>query len=87
MDRTLKCGHSSESCRAVLYIGTVCVFSFIQFASLEDLTVLNLALSGMKGLTLGSVYDQAQNNYCPPRFEIQSTQVTRVINCVSVGLG
>ena len=40
MDRTLKCDHSLQSCCAVLY----------QFVILENLTTLDLALSGVKGL-------------------------------------
>ena len=40
-----------ESCRAVLYFGAVVCCS-IQIVSLESLSILDLGLSGVKGLIL-----------------------------------
>ena len=46
VDRTLKCDHSLESCWGVLFCD-VCIF---QFVILERLSILDLALSEVKGL-------------------------------------
>ena len=46
MDGTQKCDHSLESYWAVLYL----FFNFTQFVVLENLSVLDLALSKVKGL-------------------------------------
>ena len=48
MDRTLKCDHSLKSCSAVL---NCLFFNFIQFVILEILSILDSALSGVKGLS------------------------------------
>ena len=50
MDRTLKCDNSYESCLTVLYCGAVCFFKFTQFVIEEHLSILDLALSRVKGL-------------------------------------
>ena len=50
MGRTQKCDHSLESCRAVLYRGAVLFFNRTQIVILENLTILDLVLSGVKGL-------------------------------------
>ena len=53
MDRTLKCDHSLESCRAVLYCGAFFFFFFFfhfsQFVILGHLSFFELAMSGEKG--------------------------------------
>ena len=54
MDRTLKCDHSLESCRAVLYCGAVCLSVW------KNLSVLDLALSEVKGLILNGGLASAQ---------------------------
>ena len=46
MDRTLKCEHSFES----YYFTIVLFFNFPQLVILENLLVLDLALSGVEGL-------------------------------------
>ena len=51
MDRTIHSfiqNHSLESCRAVLYCGAVCFFNFTLFVILENLSILDLVLSGVK---------------------------------------
>ena len=48
MDRTLKCDHSLESCRAVLYCGTVFSQFYPVCNCLKNLSILDLALSGVK---------------------------------------
>ena len=53
MDRNLKCDHLLESCKAVLYSGAgVCFVNLTQFVILKKLSVSDLALSGVKGLTV-----------------------------------
>ena len=47
VDRTPKCNLSLESCWAVLYCGTGC---FPQFVILENVSILDFALSVVKGL-------------------------------------
>ena len=59
MDRTLKCDHSLESCRVALYCGVA--LDFTQFVILENVSILNLALSGVKGLRSPTTV----NNTCP----------------------
>ena len=53
VDRTLKCDHSLESCCAVLNCSGVC-FYFTQFLILEGLSILDVPLSGVKGLRVNS---------------------------------
>ena len=50
MDRTLKLYFSS--CCAVLYCGAVFFKIFTQFVILENISILDLAPSGVKGLKL-----------------------------------
>ena len=52
VDRTLKCDNSVESCWTVLNLVWWCLFfNFTQFVSLENLSILDLALpAGVKGL-------------------------------------
>ena len=52
MDTTLKCDHSLEIKAVEQYFncGAVC-FNFTQFVILQNLSILNSALSGVKGLT------------------------------------
>ena len=48
MDTMLKCDHSLET---VLYCGAVCVFNFTEFVNFVNLLILELALSGVKGVS------------------------------------
>ena len=61
MDRTLKCDYSLKSCRAVLDYDAVCSSIFAQFVILENLSVLDLALLGVKGLTDPDVFYSLTN--------------------------
>ena len=51
MGRTLKRDHSLQNCRAVPYCGAVCFCNFTQVVILENLSILDLALTGVKGLS------------------------------------
>ena len=50
LKKTLKCGRSLESSSTLLW--RCFVFSFTQFVILEHLSVLDLALSGVKGVNM-----------------------------------
>ena len=50
MDRTLKCDHSLESCQAVLWC--CFFFNFTRLLVLENLSIKDFALSGVKGQKL-----------------------------------
>ena len=51
---TRKCGHSFESCLTVLW--SCLFFNFLKFVILEHLSVLDLPLSGVKGLKEQTAY-------------------------------
>ena len=50
-DRCLKCDHSLEKLLSSTSVWCCLLFNFTQFVVLEKLSVLDLRLSGVKGLT------------------------------------
>ena len=62
MDRTLKCVQSME----------ILFFNFTQFVILENVSVLDLALSGVKGLN----YYKAQNWFLEGHFRHDTSVVS-----------
>ena len=70
MYRTLKHDHSLESCGAVLYCGFC--FNFSHFVILGKLSVLGLALSGVKGL-------KSKNPGVMPSFEVTISRLYFIV--------
>ena len=50
LDRTQMCDHSLESCLSSTFLWCCLFFNITQFVILENFSVLDLVLSGVKGL-------------------------------------
>ena len=50
-----------DSIDKTLYCGAVYLFNFTQFVNLENLSILDLALSGLKGLIFNLITTQTKD--------------------------